>query len=1053
MGQSLQIKIAGLHSFPSDLSAVPPGALTEASNIILDQDSVAAPRRGYDYLAHGAAVQSTFSDPTYRANKLFFYKGSVLCHYDSNLLAYHNTSTGWVNYTGTFAPPSNTTTGTTVSGSASITSLTSSTGLVVGQAVYGSGIPVGTNLTAFTATTATLSQVATASASNVSLTFVVAKVRSAQSKSNFYFTTSTGVQKIDTATGTPAAVGVPPGLDVETAICSVVAPTATSASSSLVLTAVSSTAGIAIGMAITGTGMGTNALVVSFTTSTVTMSVAATGSGTNTITFTAASTWLSTAFAASAAPTTAYRSVWGITDANQNLILGAPSSSSQITNTTAATAAINVTLTVPAGITTAHFYQIYRSPAVALGATANDEGGLVYQGNPNAADISAGFITVSDIVPDALRGTTIYTAQSQQGLVNANVAPPLAQDLAVFRDCLFYGNTSTLQTYFLSLLGLGAPGGLVSGDTITIGGVVYTADTTESASTGHFLVTQAFLLAQAGCATHTSTTIDSISSTATLKVGMAVSGSGVQAGTFITVIVDGTTVTLNQATSSSVGSTTITFTGDSAAQAIRDTALSLVKVVNRYASSTVYAQYTSIVTGLPGQMTFQSRTVGASPFAVISSRAACWSPALPPSGTTQSSTNQTQKNGLFYSKQFQPEAVPLGNFVPVGSADKNILRTIALRDSLFILKEDGTFLLTGTDPSNFLVRPLDFTSILIAPDTAVVLNNQIYCLTTQGVVAISEVGAPIMSHPIEGSLTALNSQNFALLGTSSFGVAYESDRAYYLFVLTNAADSGPTQYYRFNYITNTWTHGTLAKGCGAVNPADQRLYLGNSGAAIVDVERKNLVYSDYADYESTQTISAVAGTLVTISSSDTITVGSIVYQSSTVFATVASTDPVGGTVTTTLASDLVAGSADILAPIACTMTWAPVTLDNPGYTKQLREATLMLLSDFNGVATVGFSTDISPAVGIETVSGGSVGGWGLFAWGGPSDTISGGAANTLGAAWGGDPRRRQLRVSVTRNHQRCSLLSISFNHAYAYSPWKIQGVSLIGDLISERTAT
>lgn len=1055
MSQSLNIKIAGLHSFPSDLSAVPPGALTEASNIILDQDSIAAPRRGYDYLAHGSSVQSQFSDPTFRANKLFFYKGSVLCHYDSNLLAYHDPTSGWTNYSGNYAPPSNATTCTTVLGSAVVTSLGSSTGLVVGQAVYGSGIPVGTNLVSFTSTTATLSQVATVSASSVAITFVVAKVRSAQANSNFYYTSSSGVQKIDSVTGTPVPVGAPQALDIQTSICASVSKTCTSSTSvnPTILTSVSSMTGIAIGMAISGTGIGTNALVLSFTATTITMSVAATGSGTNSITFAAASTWLSTTFAVNAAPTTGYRVLWGVTDANNNLILGAPSTFSQITNTTASSVAINVNFTVPSGITTANFYQIYRSAAV--NGTPSDEEQLVYQSNPLATDITAGFITVSDIVPDSLRGTTIYTAPSQGGLTSSNVEPPLAQDLAVFRDCMFYGNVSTQQTYFLNLIGCGLPSGIVSGNTLTIGGVAYTADTAENTATGHFLVTQAFISSGITGTTHTNTTIDSLSSTTGVLVGMAVSGTGIQASSFVTVINSSSSVTISQATTASASGVAITFTGDSAAQAIRDTALSLVRVINRYASSTVYAIYASVTNGLPGMMTIQSKTVGSTPFALTSNNQTCWSPVIPSSGTAQSSTNQVNKNGLYYSKQFQPEAVPLSQYVPIGSADKNILRIIALRDSLFILKEDGTFLLTGTDPTNFLVRPLDFTSILIAPESAVVLNNQIYCLTTQGVVALSEVGAPIMSHPIEGDLTRLNSQNYALLQTSSFGVAYESDRAYYLFCITNAADNGPTQYWRWNYITSTWTHGTLSKTCGAVNPVDTRLYLGNSGAPIIDVERKNLVYSDYADYQSTQTISAIdnTNTILTISSSDTITAGSIVYQSATVFGTVASTNPIAGTVTLTLPTpSLTVAGCDILAPISCTMSWAPVTLDNPGFTKQLSEATLVFLSDFNGQATVGFVTDVSPGVGTELIQGGAVGGWGLFAWGGPNEVISGGTINVLGAPFGGDPRRRQVRVSVTRNHQRCSLLTVSFDHSYAYSPWKLQGISLIGNLVSERTA-
>lgn len=847
--QSLTVKIAGLHTFPSDFSAVPEGALSQADNVVIDQDGMVAPRRGFGYVTHGSSVQSAFSSSAYRAAKLFFYQSQLLAHYGAagapTLLAYHNSTTGWSNYTGTYNPPSST-------------------------------VPV----------------------------------RSAQASKNFYFTTDSGVQKLDAYTGTPAAVGVPTALDLQASLVN-------------------------------------------------------------------ANTWLTNNYR------TAYRIVWGIKDANQNLILGAPSQREAITNTSGGTRSISLTFTIPAGITTAHFYQIYRAASTDNSSTTvepSDELGLVYEGNPTAGELVTGTVTVSDIVPDALRGATIYTAPSQEGLANSNYLPPKALDLADFRNCLFYANTTSFQSYTLTMLGVGSGSGVQAADTLTIAGIVYTANAGETIASGLFKV----------------------------------------------------------------------FSGGTAAQNIRDTALSLVRVINRYASSLVYAYYLSGVADLPGMILLQARTAGQVAFSIAASRVQSYNPDV--GTTTGTSTNDALKNAVFYSKVSEPEAVPLGNFILIGSADKSILRILPLRDSLFILKEDGIFRIYGTDPSNFQVSPLDYTAILIAPETAVVMNNQIYALTTQGVVAISETGVQIMSHPIELDLTSLDTQSFTALQNRSFGVAYESDRAYYLFVITNGADTLPTQYYRYNYITNTWVRGIMTKTCGAVNPVDaatpaaQKLYLGNGTQNIIDVEQKNLTYSDYADYSSTQTITSVVGQVVAITSSDTIAVGSIIYQSATDFGTVESIDSVGGTVTTTLATTLVAGSADVLAPISTAITWIPVTFANPGLAKQVRECALLFKSDFNGTATVGFATDVNPNVDSEPITGGNVGGWGLFAWGGPFET-------PLGVPWGGASRRRPIRVAIPRNHQRCTLLSVSFQHAYGYSPWLLQGISLIGNNISERVAS
>lgn len=977
MTQSLTIKIKGLYSYPSDLSEIPEGALATADNIIVDRDSIAEPRRGFGYLTHGSSgTQSQFSDVSYRANKLFYYQSQLLCHYSSSSLAYHNSTTGWTNYSGSYSPP-----------------------------------------------TATI------------------PVRSAQASQNFYYTTSTGVYKLDSYTGTPSAIGVPPALDVQTTIAATVTPTATTTSSSSVLTSVSSISGVAIGMGVTGTNIPASSYITAFNGTTITISNAATGSGSGiTMTISAPSTWLANASSAGL-NTASFRVLWQITDANKNLIQGAPSGISQISNRTGATAAPIVAFTVPPTITTSHQYQIYRSAAVADGSTPNDEGRLVYQGSPTSADITYGTIAVIDIVPESLFGAFIYTAASQQGIVNQNSPPPLAYDIAAFRNSMFYGNTSGLQTYSLTLLGTGTPAGIQATDTLSIGGITFTAAASETISTGTFAVAPVVTVTPTGT-THTNTTIDSISSMTSIAVGQLISGTGIPANTYITVV-GGSSVTISQAATASA-SITLTITGDSAAQAIRDTAISLVRVINRYASSTVFAYYVSGPADLPGQLLITSRTVGASVFYVLSSRATCWSPLLPTSGTTQASTNSVNKNYLYYSKYQQPENVPIGNYIPVGSADKNILRVIPLRDALFILKEDGVFYLTGTDATNFQVWPLDYTANLIGAETAVALNNQIYCLTTQGVVSITQNGVAIMSRPIESSLTSLIAINYTYLQNTSFGVAYESARAYYLFCVTAAADTSPTQYWRYNYVTNVWTHSVISKKCGGVNPVDDKLYLGNSGAPITDVENKNLTYADYADYSSTQTISAVSGSSVTITSSDTIAIGSIIFQSGSVFSTVTAVNTVTGVVTTSLPTDLVAGSADILAPISCTITWVPFTFSNAGISKQFREAVPLFKADFNGSATVSFSTDVYPGSYSEPIAGGNVGGWGLFGWGGPSET-------SLGVPWGGDPRRRPIRVMVPRNHQRCSILNVTFAHSYGYSPWQLQGISLIGNNIVERT--
>ena len=62
--------------------------------------------------------------------------------------------------------------------------------------------------------------------------------------------------------------------------------------------------------------------------------------------------------------------------------------------------------------------------------------------------------------------------------------------------------------------------------------------------------------------THTNTTIDSLSSTAGLSVGMAVTGTGVTANSVIASVDSATAVTLSKATSATAAGVSLTFTGD-----------------------------------------------------------------------------------------------------------------------------------------------------------------------------------------------------------------------------------------------------------------------------------------------------------------------------------------------------------------------------------------------------------------------------------------------------------------------------------------------------------
>jgi hypothetical protein len=163
----------------------------------------------------------------------------------------------------------------------------------------------------------------------------------------------------------------------------------------------------------------------------------------------------------------AYRIVWGTKDANNNLIYGSPSGRIVVTNYDTTSGNIDLTFSVPDTVTTNYFYQIYRTSIVTADpanlTTLNeidpgDEMRLVFESQITSAEITLKQVSVSDITPEDFQsgGLYLYTNPTTgDGILQANEPPPVAKDIAVFKNTLFFANTRTIQTLDLSMLGVG----------------------------------------------------------------------------------------------------------------------------------------------------------------------------------------------------------------------------------------------------------------------------------------------------------------------------------------------------------------------------------------------------------------------------------------------------------------------------------------------------------------------------------------------------------------------------------------------------------------------
>lgn len=607
----------------------------------------------------------------------------------------------------------------------------------------------------------------------------------------------------------------------------------------------------------------------------------------------------------------AYRILWGYKDANKNLLLGSPSQRIIISNSTGGTRDVDVTFTVPSGVTTDYFYQVYRSDLSASSTTEpNDEMYLVYENNPTAGEITAKSVTVTDSISTDLTGATLYTSPSQEGIANSNEVPPYCKDIAVFKNHALYANVKTKHRLYLTIID--GSGGLAVDDTITIAGVTYTAKASENTASAQFL----------------------------------------------------------------------TDTSGTAAQNIDNTARSLVKVINQYSGTTdVYAYYISGYDDLPGQILIEERSLGGSSFAATSSNGNVYSPILPTSGTTVSSDNETKINRIYVSKIHQPEAVPFLNYIDIGSADEPILRVLPLRESAFVLKTDGIYRITGTTFANFDVTLFDNTARLLAAESAVVLNNQVFSFTDQGVTTISDGGGvAIVSRPIENTLLKLSSDLYPSFGSVTFGVAYESERKYMLFTVTNTGDTYATQGFVYNAFTQSWTRWVMDRTCGLVLSENGKLYMGHPTTDYIHEERKSYALTDYADNEVAVTITGSSGTTVSLSSTASIDDGWTLKQGNTASYIVSVDSATDVTVRDTKTWS--AGAAIAYEPIQAVVQFAPVFGGNPSALKQFTEITYLFDDASFTELTAGFSNSFAPnAIYNVTLEAQLSSGWGTFGWG------------------------------------------------------------------------
>lgn len=370
----------------------------------------------------------------------------------------------------------------------------------------------------------------------------------------------------------------------------------------------------------------------------------------------------------------------------------------------------------------------------------------------NSTDITAGYYQFTDATTDANLGAALYINDSREGIEGANFRPPMAKEIATFSGSVFYGNIVSPQRLTFQYG--------VSGDTT---GSATGIGTRTSASTR----------------TATSSTI-LIADTTGLQVGMMLTDPTSWSGTgpvVIASIVTNTSVSVSPSTwggatdgapvnldfidtievqsanatgvfSKYPNNTPLAFL---TAMAVGNATLRVARHPDAYAyTPDLYHYYTAGATNRTVRMFIEERgRSGASMTVRVTNNTLVYPTpvSIQSGGAGTPMVSDTLVNAFFYSKQHEPEHVPLGYFDRAGVENAELFRMIATRSALWIFKKDGVWRLVGDAAPTWRIDLVDPTLQLLHPDQAWAIGDVVYAMTTQGPVMVSDAGVSPMGYP------------------------------------------------------------------------------------------------------------------------------------------------------------------------------------------------------------------------------------------------------------------------------------------------------------------
>lgn len=499
---------------------------------------------------------------------------------------------------------------------------------------------------------------------------------------------------------------------------------------------------------------------------------------------------------------------------------------------------------------------------------------------------TASSYTFTDTTPDALKADALYTNINfnSSGVGASRYRPPLANATTTFGDHTFYGNVEVVERLTLNLLGVGGTSGLNLGQGVRFifpdGGVeAYVANSSEMfpgmfqlytsgtpaqnvANTAQSLV-RAINSRRAGGRLYAHYASSDVDLPGQIIIESRIPGEG-----RVTVVAFGRgdmwapalastiMITAGQAVRSVANEVTIS-TGAGVGHGF--TAGQTVELLPPPSPTDAinFPPGPKVITAVPSSTSFVYQEAGAPPAGTLVNIGSMSYRSTQAPVTTD---DEAAPGGWMASDAANPDSVPFTIPEVAGDRYKRLYRFLVLGNSLFMLKEDGLFRLTGSSPETFAVDHVDSTVRFVAPDTAVAIGSKAYALTTQGLMSWTESTRPEpASVPIEDVFRDLVEAERELVEQNAFAVNDDAARRAYFFLPdpTNTEEPGASRIYVYHTLTDAWTRWDKRGATALIHPVDGKLYVapppayfGGPTAAPPYRERRTGTNADYYDEDN-----------------------------------------------------------------------------------------------------------------------------------------------------------------------------------------------------------